>query len=395
MTLLSWRFVSRKDSNVKINSSLSSLKRQLGALRKKLLCTSSPKYAFIGDYSMNTDELKWLPVEPEYNESHYNAIQHGGRPVNFFAKSQSSIPELGLAIFKNATLVSEHGWVLSESKTLYPEFSWFGGNIDELCKFMHFPRYIKTTNFIKGTTLTLASDYSCKVYGHFAIDSLARLSLFYKAGFNFSDIDNIFCPKPLKGHGEILFKELGIPEDKCIWANGNRALQFETLLCPSFPGLRRNYTPLVPSFFRKALPLDHTKTKRRRLYVTRKGYARNFVNEEKIEDFLHSRGFETYNPAEQAHSHYDFAMAEAVVGISGSALTGLAFCKPDTKVLEILSEDHTYPYYFTLANAGELKFNYLVGTPEVQMSTTYGPSKSDIRVDIEDFKKAIDAMLSN
>lgn len=85
---------------MKINSSLSSLKRRLGALRKRLLCTNSPKYAFINDYSVNTDELKWLSVEPVYNESHYNAIQHGSRTVNFFAKTHSSIPELGLAIFK-------------------------------------------------------------------------------------------------------------------------------------------------------------------------------------------------------------------------------------------------------------------------------------------------------
>lgn len=377
----------------------SGLKKQvkhfLKASRKALWCTSNPEWMTISDYIVQADKDEWISVEEPYDESHYSATQYGIKSVDFYKHTSKIIPELGILRLNNAMLVGQHGWVVTDNGVFLPEQSWFGVHISELTNNMSFPRFIAKDEVVAGKTLSLASDYACNVYGHYVIDSFARLSLFFKAGFTFDDIDHIYCPQPLKGHGEVLFSELGIPKEKCIWANQNKTFQFETLLSPSFPGLRRNYPPWVVDFFRDKLNLDYSKKPTRRLYVTRKGFVRNFAGEEKFESFLHSQGFETYNPVHHVNSHRDFAEAEMVIGISGSALTGLAFCRPGTKVLEVLSEDHLYPYYFTMANAGNMEFNYIVGSPEKSHSSTFGPSQSDIHVDFDVFKSTVMSILNS
>lgn len=83
-----------------------------------------------------------------------------------------------------------------------------------------------------------------------------------------------------------------------------------------------------------------------------------------------------------------------VVGISGSALTGLAFCQAGTKVLELLSTDHVFSYYYSLSDAADLDYHCLVCKSEYQREQgSWGPSLSDIYVDPSVFEEAIKELI--
>jgi capsular polysaccharide biosynthesis protein len=251
------------------------------------------------------------------------------------------------------------------------------------------PRVMSKGTMIYGKVLSLASDFAVNSYGHFVIDSLARLKLFYDAGYNFDHVDYIFCPKPTPGNAEILFNKLGIPVDKCIWADDNRVLRVETLIAITFPGTRRNYPSWVTEFLQSRI-LPTMSKPRRRLYISRTGYSRNIENEHEIFNILKRYDFEIYNPTDNENSHLDFAEAAVVIGISGSALTGLAFCQAGTKVLELMGTDHVYPYYYTLSDAANLQYNVLVCQSSHERRTdAWGPSPANIYVDEKEFEAAL------
>lgn len=371
------------------------LKKLSKNIKKAIFCTSNPKAISTQIHTQLSSVDQWIQVYEPFDESKYSAICHGGKRIDFFELTPSQVPAVGIAQLKNARLHGIHGWVFNRDGILFPDQSWFGSDVDGMARHMEIPRKVPQGEIIKGTTLTIASDFATYVYGHYVIDSLARLALFYKAGFSLDDLDYVFLPAPLKGHGEVLFNLLGIPREKCIWANDGRTLRCENLISPSFPGLRRNYTPWVVDFFRQNFNIDYSKPATRRLYITRKGFVRNPVNESLVEQLLHRYGFETYNPAHHSHAHQDFAEAEIVVGVSGSALTGLAFCRPKTKVLELLSTEHLYPYYFTLANAGDMEYHYIAGEPETLQNSSFGPSQNDIIIDLDILEAALRQLIES
>jgi capsular polysaccharide biosynthesis protein len=101
-------------------------------------------------------------------------------------------------------------------------------------------------------------------------------------------------------------------------------------------------------------------------------------------------GFEIYDPTEHIESHRDFAEAAIVVGGSGSGLTGLAFCQPGTKVLELIPTDHVYPYYYTLCDAAGLEYGCLVcQSVHERGQDPWGPSSYNFNVNENEFESAL------
>jgi len=356
-------------------------------LREAILYTPSPRPIRSVDYASHF-AATWFPVQCADNTTARHATQFGDTHVAFDNMVPDSLPEAGVLALRNARIYGKHGWLYSNEGFLLADHSWFRNQLDGVPASMKFPRRQPPAKRYCGKCLTLGSEFSVGGYGHFITDSLARLHLFYNAGFTLDDVDHIFVAKPPKGNAERIFHELKLPVEKCLWADDNNVTEFEYLFAPTYPGTRRNYPPWVVEFYRNQIQLPNQGS--RRLYVTRKGWSRNPVNEQQLEQILHRYGFETYDPMEHSSSHLDFAEAQAVVGVSGSALTGLVFCAAGTKVLEIMSSDHLFPYYYTLANAGSLDFSYIVGQSETQReSDAWGPSKHDFAIDTKAFESAV------
>jgi capsular polysaccharide biosynthesis protein len=295
-------------------------------------------------------------------------------------------PELGVLEIQNARLYGQGGWVISPEGFLLPDLTWYGSNVDE----MRLPRKLPLGEQLRGVVLSLASDFSGKNYGHFLLDSLSRFAIFSKAKLSLSDVDYVYCPKPISLKAHRFIEALAIPSGKCIWADPGSCLHAETILAPSFPGTRRQYQPWLPAFWRERLGLPSGKPWRR-LYITRGSSTRRITNEAALLPILSDFGIEVYNPSEDPDPPQTFSEAELVVGAHGAGLTDIIFCQPEARILEIIPSDHVHPYFYTLSQAAGLRYGYLVGQSAGKRAPgAWGPSPFDLCVDEGEFRSALD-----
>jgi len=363
-------------------------------VRDRVFYTKSPKYLTSPLYAKKFN-AKWHKVYEQMPSKRSPPIYYGTLVVDLQRRLDSEFPEAGVLELNNALLYRKDGWIFSKEGYLLPDHSWYGRYVNEM---MNVPKFLPRGKRLEGVCLSLASDFAVRGYGHFIIDCLSRLELFYKAGFKLTDVDHIFCPKPTPGNAQFLFSQLDLPANKCIWADQNVALRADTLLAPTFPGTRRNYPKWVPEFLHREFLQAHLKVggvesqpqPSRRLFISRSGYTRNLENESSVHRILIQHGFEIYNPMEHTKSHLDFSEATTIVGVSGSALTGLAFCQPGTKVLELIPSDHVYPYYYTLSDAAGLEYGCLIGRSTNERNPdAWGPSPYNFSVDEDEFDNAL------
>lgn len=284
---------------------------------------------------------------------------------------------------ETGSIFGPEGWVVGMDDCWLPEHSWYGQSPAEAS-----PQISKRElRRFRGTCLTLASNWSCENYGHLLLDSLPRVHLFAKAGFSFADVDYIYCPAKNIAKAMALLERYGVPVEKCILTPlpQGGGIQFDTLIAPTFPGIRRNYPQWVPTFLRRALP-QGAGIPHRRLYITRGSGTRKVANESALLALLNEYGFEIYDPSLYSDPWLDFSQATAVIGAHGAGLTDLAFCPAETAVLELLPSDHIYPYYCSLSQAAGLRYAYLIGQSERQRPKgARGPSPYDFAVSERQF----------
>ena len=272
---------------------------------------------------------------------------------------------------------------MSRKGELLPEHTWYGTHTAEMEHRLRRGRQPHRVERVGGTALSLATRSADSNYGHFLLDSVGRLALVEKAGIGMDRIDHVVGAVPSEGARRIL-KRAGVPLDRLILTREGVSIQPDVLLAPTFPGTRRNYLPWLVEFLRKAGPAPPDGPARR-LYIQRKA-TRRVLNEAQLLPMLEEHGFEIYDPAEHPDPPADFAAASIVVGAHGAGLADLAFCRPGTCVLELIPEDHVMPYWYTVSEAGGLRYGYLIG--DVQPSPL-GASKSDVTIDAHDFQLAL------
>lgn len=309
-------------------------------------------------------------------------VRYGSRVADF-ESPVDPIPELGVLELQHGHVVGREGWIVSREGQLLPEQTWYGTHTAEMEHRLRGKRQPQQVVRVHGTALSLATRSADSNYGHFLLDSVGRLALVEKAGIGMDRIDHVVGAVPSEGAKGIL-QRAGVPLDRLILTREGISIQPDVLLAPSFPGSRRNYLPWLVDFLRKAGPAPPDGPARR-LYVQRKA-TRRVLNEAQLLPLLEGHGFELYDPAEHADSPADFAAASVVVGVHGAGLAGVAFCRPGTCVLELIPEDHVMPYWYTLSEAGGLRYGYLIGDAH---PSPLGASKSDLSIDVRDFEAAL------
>lgn len=338
-------------------------------------------------------EAKWHRVYKQSSGRYPPPTYYGSIAADLQEKLDEEFPESGVLEIKDAFLYGVHGRIFSKEPYFLSDHSWFGRHVEEI---KEPPKRLTKDKHLDGVCLSLASEAAGRNYGHFLLDSLSRLHLFNEAGFKLSDVDRIFCHRPPSKSADRFFDQLNIPREKCVWANENagQVVHVEKLIAPTFPGARRHYPIWVPTFLKQEL-LPSPPEPNRRLYISRSGCRRNAVNEKSIHAILVKYNFEIYDPAQHENPAYDFAESKIVVGPHGGGLTDLAFCQPDTKVLELVPTDHVYPYYYTLSNAARLDYGCLLcHSTEEREKNAFGPSFSDFYVDEQELDDALSKIVS-
>lgn len=145
---------------------------------------------------------------------------------------------------------------------------------------------------------------------------------------------------------------------------GNHIHVFDRLVMPTNLAMPLDVSPRQRDFLRLVFPNHDIRSRRRRLYISRRdARVRRVANETEIELLLEKRGFETVTLGHLALDEQTrlFASAEAVIGHHGAGFVNLAFSAPGTLFVEMFHAGHFSSCFVRLAQLGELKYGFLVG----------------------------------
>lgn len=248
-----------------------------------------------------------------------------------------------------------------------------------------------------GRSLILASTGGDS-YFHWMTDILPRVRLVKEAGYEMNSFDHFIINKLEAGYQRETLDYLKIPSKKireiAVKPNGYFCEQAVLPSLPSFPGA---VPPETIQYVRSIIP-ETTLNKARRLYIGRgKSKRRKIPEEDRIIDWLKTQGFEIIDCGEMSVKDQAaaFAHAELIVAPHGGALTNLIFCRPGTKVVELLSSNYPNPCYRNLCGVAKLPYIGIIGNSQKSETTSdLSDSSRAIETRLEDIKKALGQLLA-
>ncbi|MEM1170392.1 MAG: tetratricopeptide repeat protein [Cyanobacteria bacterium P01_H01_bin.35] len=258
---------------------------------------------------------------------------------------------------------------------------------------------------IDGTVAVL-SGLSGNVYFHWMVDILPRLEILKIHGIDLEEIDWFLVNSYQQPFQRESLKILGIPEEKILESDRHPYIQAKQLIVPSFPG----YLGWLPSWgleFQRRVFLERIKQERKtenkstnfypeRIYISRNNsrYRRVF-NEEEVISKLSQLGFVCIEPESITLTEQIaiFAHAKVIIAAHGSGLTNIMFCRPGTKVIELVSPNYIRHYYWVISQQLGLEHYYLKGEDftcyPIRQLMYQNPLTEDIIVNLNSLEKVL------
>ncbi|MBE9041422.1 DUF563 domain-containing protein [Oscillatoriales cyanobacterium LEGE 11467] len=215
-------------------------------------------------------------------------------------------------------------------------------------------------------TVAILSGLLNNVYFHWMFDVLPRIELLHRSQLDLEEVDFYLTSIQHPFQKETL-KILNIANDKILQVESFSHIRAKKLVVPSFPGSISWMPPWTCNFLKHHFSENDFIEKSnfpKRIYISRNNSKiRRVINEREVMKVLGEYGFicvtlETMSVREQAVM---FSRADAIVAPHGSGLTNLAFCRSNTKVIEIFSPSYVYHCYWYISNLVNLEYYYLLG----------------------------------
>lgn len=281
------------------------------------------------------------------------------------------------------TLENESIWELSQSSLesapaetfhIHSARLWFDGfNTIILDKNGHtinevsrgFPEVVqqsilgKSTSSLSGRSCLLGNRNAGNYY-HWMNDILPRIQVLKSSGISLDSIDQ-FLINPLKHRFQYeTLEHFGIDESRLCSSPSAHYHLCEELFVPMYGSnsLGKGQAAWSQNFLRDSFLRQSASSSPERLYISRKHSSGRCVhNEEQLVEKLRGKGFrcvtlEGMSVQKQATL---FNNASVVLGSHGAALTNIAFCKPDTTIIE-LYKDHIAPCYWISSELMSLRY---------------------------------------
>lgn len=247
---------------------------------------------------------------------------------------------------------------------------------------------------------------SCSAYGHFILDGLNAICLFWplieKHGLR------IVVPDYLPDWAFGALVEFGVPETSLLPIEDVALL--EDLFLPSTLSMSNCFFPSPRSIaaLRTRAKVPKTRTKGRRFYLSREGaYSPRFVsNEEAVWQLFEAAGFEKLNPASFClREQIDlFSEASAIAGHHGSAFANMVFAPPRAHVIDMMPE-HWVGYWpqdgaperwlFNLTAACDHDYSVVLSPSQMTGKPVTATGASDLpRIDSQVDLHSLQAVLS-
>ena len=286
----------------------------------------------------------------------------------FFSAPEVTVPEQSAFDLRDATIVRS-GITMTEdavvAETLY--------NLDGAKSFFGFERDGAMLTRVDTVKDRKAGDYvnlmvpTESVYGHWLFELIPKIEAAIRLGY--SDRKFIISWRtPMKEQLDIILRAYGInPETQLVRGFDHPTLYERVAFMP-----HRNHYPywkspkvteVLEDLGRRLSPKP--RKRRRRLFVTREDASdRQIQNIAEIESLLAARGFEKVTSASLPFNEQvsTFQEAEIVVGVIGSALSNIVFCKRGTPIVFLSTEHMAGTWFYEICSQKGHPYSVVSGT---------------------------------
>ena len=208
-------------------------------------------------------------------------------------------------------------------------------------------------------------------YFHWMFDILPRLIILEKF-YDIKDIDYFYCAQ-IKQWQLSTLTIFNIGKDKLIDSNSHRHICADKILAVSHPWYKKgfilNEAKNLPSWIIEEVSSKFDSHAKKfecndKIFIDRRESAFNhcqIINDEEVKNFLEKKGFGIYRVGELNFFEqiYLFQNAKIIVGAHGAAFANLIFCKSNTKVLDIIPENHPNTVDEKIAKIKNLDFRFV------------------------------------
>ena len=202
-----------------------------------------------------------------------------------------------------------------------------------------------------GTVLNLAQGGSGNNYFHFFFDIIPKIYLVKKKVKN--KINFYYVSAPQKWQIKI-FKILGISENKLINSSKNKHIIADQVICLDHPwyhkGFIQDQVKRIPEWVvfinRKIFLKKASKFKcSEKIFLDRSSSRFNhcqIFDQKRMNKWVKKNDLIIYKPEKISFKKqiYLFKKASVILGAHGAAFTNIIFCRPGTKIIEIIPENH-------------------------------------------------------
>ena len=205
---------------------------------------------------------------------------------------------------------------------------------------------------ISGTIFNLTQGSSGNNYFHFIFDIVPKIFLLEQK-IPILEIDYFYVPE-IKSWQKEIFLLLNIDEKKLIDSKKYQHIEGDLIIATSHPWyFKKDFqseTKNIPEWIiklnrNKFLPLAKKFNNNTKVFLDRSSSNYNHCqieNNNEVIDFFKNKGFTIYNPEKLNISEQIFLFnhASIIAGAHGAAFTNIIFCKPSTKIIEIIPKSH-------------------------------------------------------
>ncbi len=226
-----------------------------------------------------------------------------------------------------------------------------------------------------GTVLNLAQGASGNNYFHFFFDIIPKIYLIKKK--TRIKIDFYYVSTPKKWQIKI-FKILGVLEDELINSSKNKHIFADQIISLDHPwyqkGMFQDQVRKMPKWVilinRKLFLKKKSKFKCfKKIFLDRSSSSYNhcqIFEQKKINKWIIKKDLTIYKPEKLSFNKqiHLFNTASVIVGAHGAAFTNIIFCKPGTKIIEIIPADHPNKKCERVCKILKLKYFRIVTKPD-------------------------------
>jgi capsular polysaccharide biosynthesis protein len=308
--------------------------------------------------------VEWRVVEPAHPVAPVMPQIEGRIDPMFWRDRVAGLPAMGVLQLSEALVVGTQG-VVARDGTYLPDCGYFRLRVGKSPLYAR--AYGQPVERLPGTTLSLATDFADANYYHLLLDAVPRLDLLEAAGFRMDEVDHVYLPSLDSPVVRAIWSRLRIPPAKVISTRDHPVIRCERLLATSYPGSSNEPSPRAVRYIRRHLRdgtrQNGTRRGTRRIFVSRRGIARDLVNADEIEGVVRRLGFEIRLPGQQADDLEAFSEAIAVLGVHGAG-TGNAVLMEESGVLvDLFPPEFQTRCHFSWSRSAGVRYHGLVGEP--------------------------------